>query len=158
MVGLQVRGMSKSQARDVADKFLDSVGLGEFKASYPSQLSGGMAQRVGIARALALHPRLLLLDEPFAAVDAFTRLKLQDELRSMLELVNPTVILVTHDVSEAITLGDRIVVMTSRPGAVKSEIDVTARDHDKSSKDYAALLARVLSDLGVGSDNAGVSQ
>ena len=96
-------------------RFLDPVGLAEFKDAYPNQLSGGMAQRVGIARALALRPRLLLLDEPFAAVDAFTRLKLQQDLKGLFRRYRPTVMFVTHDVPEAIALGDVIVVMSQRP-------------------------------------------
>ncbi len=148
-VGLETRGASKRDARRIADEFLATVGLADFARAYPSQLSGGMAQRVGIARALALQPRLLLLDEPFAAVDAFTRLTLQGELISMLDLVKPTVVLVTHDVSEAITLGHVIVVMSNRPAGVKAVIPVAEEDRDKSTAAYAHRLAQVLGELGV---------
>ncbi|MGM7671580.1 ABC transporter ATP-binding protein [Microbacterium sp. A93] len=149
-VGLEVRGHKRAEAKKLAHDFLAKVGLADYARAYPRQLSGGMAQRVGIARALALQPRLLLLDEPFASVDAFTRITLQGELRRMLELVQPTVILVTHDVSEAITLGDQVVVLSTRPAGIKTIIDIDEADRDKSSPSYADKLSRILEDLGVG--------
>jgi ABC-type nitrate/sulfonate/bicarbonate transport system ATPase subunit len=151
-IGLRTRGHARRDARAIADRFLDTVGLADFKDAYPSQLSGGMAQRVGIARALALKPRLLLLDEPFAAVDAFTRLKLQQEFKALLKLDRPTVLFVTHDVPEAIALGDVIVVMTQRPARVKTIIPVGREARDRSSPAYALKLAETLEYLGVTSD------
>jgi NitT/TauT family transport system ATP-binding protein len=151
-VGLRTRGHARRDARAIADRFLDTVGLSDFKDAYPSQLSGGMAQRVGIARALALKPRLLLLDEPFAAVDAFTRLKLQQEFKTLLRLDRPTVLFVTHDVAEAIALGDEIVVMTQRPATVQRIIPVAREERDRASPAYARKLAETLACLGVTSD------
>ena len=151
-IGLRTRGHDRRDARRIADEFLDTVGLADFKDAYPSQLSGGMAQRVGIARALALRPRLLLLDEPFAAVDAFTRLKLQQEFKALLRLNRPTVLFVTHDVPEAIALGDVIVVMSQRPASVQRIIPVAREDRDRASPAYARRLAETLECLGVTSD------
>jgi ABC-type nitrate/sulfonate/bicarbonate transport system ATPase subunit len=154
-IGLTTRGHAKHDARRVADEFLDMVGLADFKDAYPNQLSGGMAQRVGIARALALRPRLLLLDEPFAAVDAFTRIKLQDEFKALLKLDRPTVLFVTHDVSEAILLGDVIVVMSQRPARVVRVIPVEPQDRSRASPAYARKLAETLALLGVTDDLEG---
>ncbi|HSC22282.1 MAG TPA: ATP-binding cassette domain-containing protein [Casimicrobiaceae bacterium] len=151
-IGLRTRGQSRRDARRIADEFLETVGLADFSDAYPSQLSGGMAQRVGIARALALRPRLLLLDEPFAAVDAFTRLKLQQEFKALLRLERPTVLFVTHDVPEAIALGDVIVVMSQRPASVQRIIPVAREDRDRASPAYARKLAETLACLGVTSD------
>lgn len=151
-IGLRTRGHDRRAARRIADAFLETVGLSEFSDAYPNQLSGGMAQRVGIARALALRPRLLLLDEPFAAVDAFTRLKLQQEFKALLRLNRPTVLFVTHDVSEAILVGDTIVVMSQRPASVLRIIPVTREDRNRASPAYARKLAETLECLGVTSD------
>jgi NitT/TauT family transport system ATP-binding protein len=151
-IGLRTRGRNRRDAQRIADEFLGSVGLADFADAYPSHLSGGMAQRVGIARALALKPRLLLLDEPFAAVDAFTRLKLQQEFKGLLKMSRPTVLFVTHDVPEAIALGDVIVVMTQRPAAVQRIIEVTREDRNRASPAYARRLAETLECLGVTSD------
>ena len=148
-IGLQTRGQKARDAQRVADEFLEIVGLADFADAYPSQLSGGMAQRVGIARALALKPRMLLLDEPFAAVDAFTRLKLQQEFKTLLKLNRPTVLFVTHDVPEAIALGDVIVVMSQRPASVLRLIPITRADRDRASPAYASKLAEALECLGV---------
>ena len=154
-IGLRTRGHSRRDAQATADRFLDTVGLADFKDAYPSHLSGGMAQRVGIARALALKPRLLLLDEPFAAVDAFTRLKLQQEFKTLLRLNRPTVLFVTHDVPEAIAIGDIIVVMTQRPATVQRIIPVSRGERDRASPAYARKLAETLECLGVTSDMGG---
>jgi NitT/TauT family transport system ATP-binding protein len=151
-VGLRTRGHARRDARRIAEAFLDTVGLADFKDVYPGQLSGGMAQRVGIARALALKPRLLLLDEPFAAVDAFTRLKLQQELKALLKRYRPTVMFVTHDVPEAIALGDTIVVMSQRPATVQRIIPVAPEERNRASPAYAHKLAETLGCLGVTSD------
>jgi len=148
-IGLRTRGHSRHDARQIADEFLATVGLTDFRDAYPNQLSGGMAQRVGIARALALRPRLLLLDEPFAAVDAFTRLRLQQELVTLLRRYSPTVMFVTHDVTEAITLGDTIVVMSERPATVKQIIPVADVERDRSSAAFAHKLGKTLECLGV---------
>lgn len=151
-IGLRTRGQPKRDAQRTADEFLEMVGLTDFSDAHPSQLSGGMAQRVGIARALALRPALLLLDEPFAAVDAFTRLKLQQEFNGLLKLSRPTVLFVTHDVSEAILLGDFIVALTQRPATVQRIIPVAREDRNRASPAYAQKLAETLECLGVTSD------
>lgn len=151
-IGLETRGQSKREAARRTDEILETVGLAEFKTAYPSQLSGGMAQRVGIARALVLKPRLLLLDEPFAAVDAFTRLTLQQEFKSLLTIDEPTVVFVTHDVPEAIALGDAVVVMTQRPGTVKTIIPIEDEARNRASSAYSHKLAEILAHLGVTDD------
>jgi NitT/TauT family transport system ATP-binding protein len=153
-IGLTTRGHSKHDAGKVADEFLEKVGLGDFRDAYPNQLSGGMAQRVGIARALALRPKLLLMDEPFASVDAFTRLKLQQEFKALLKSDRHAVLFVTHDVSEAILLGDVIVVMSPRPATIQRIIKIEREDRNRASPSYARKLAEALECLGVTSDSA----
>jgi ABC-type nitrate/sulfonate/bicarbonate transport system ATPase subunit len=119
-------------------------------AAYPAQLSGGMRQRVAIARALVNRPRFLLLDEPFGALDALTRLRLQDELRRIVRHEGITAILVTHDVDEAVYLGDRIVVMQSDPGRIASILPVTLHEpRGRSHPSFIRLRDRVLALLGV---------
>lgn len=155
-IGLRTRGATRAEARQRADGMLETVGLAAFADAYPSQLSGGMAQRVGIARALALRPSLLLMDEPFASVDAFTRLKLQAELKALLARLRPTVVFVTHDVSEAILLGDRIIVMSPRPARVQTVIPVVAGDRDRAGPGYVAKMTWALRELGVETDLSAV--
>lgn len=130
------RTRSKREMEDIADKYLNLVGLKDFKNKYPSQLSGGMQQRVAIARAFAMNPGILLMDEPFGAVDAKNRVILQELLLNLWDngTERKTVILVTHDIDEAILLSDRIVVMSASPGTVKKEIAIDfERPRDRSS-------------------------
>jgi len=145
-------GLKGADTRARAEAALTEVGLDHRLDAWPATLSGGEAQRVSLARALVRDPGLLLLDEPFAAVDAFTRLKLQQEFKALLKLNRPTVLFVTHDVPEAIALGDVIVVMTQRPASVQRIIPVAREDRDRASPAYARKLAETLACLGVTSD------
>lgn len=122
--GLEVAGLSKAERRERARHYIELVGLSSFENSYPHQLSGGMQQRVGIARALAIEPDALLMDEPYGALDVQTRDLLQTELLRIWEQERKTVIFVTHSIEEAIFLADRIVVMTPRPGRIDRIIEV----------------------------------
>ncbi|WP_320201304.1 ABC transporter ATP-binding protein [Agrobacterium sp. rho-13.3] len=142
--------LSRAQKHDAVREHLDLVGLTQFARAYPSQLSGGMAQRVAIARALVNRPRFLLLDEPLGALDALTRLKLQDELKRIVKHEKTTALLVTHDVDEAVHLGHRIVVMQPHPGRIATILNIpeTAR-RDRSSRDFIDLRDQVLRLLGV---------
>ncbi|MEZ2127182.1 MULTISPECIES: ABC transporter ATP-binding protein [unclassified Sinorhizobium] len=144
---LEVRGVQKRERTEKARYFLSLFGLSGFEDRFPNQLSGGMQQRVAIARALATDPEVLLMDEPFAALDAQTREILQAELLRIWEKINTTVIFVTHSIDEAIYLADRIVVMTARPGTVKEIIDIDLprpRDGDiRASTEFNAHRGRV---------------
>ena len=132
--------LSKSQRRILASEAIDKVGLREFANLLPCQLSGGMAQRVAIARALVTKPSILLLDEPFSALDSFTRMQLQDRLLEIWNYDLPTMILVTHDVEEALVLSDRILVMRSNPGRIHQEFKIDLSRKRKRSD--CALQAR----------------
>lgn len=123
-MGLEIRKVPKRERKETAEHFLDLVGLSGFVHRYPHELSGGMRQRVAIARALAYSPDLLLMDEPFAALDAQTREILQAELLRIWEAHKKTIVFITHSLDEAIYLSDRIAVMTHRPGRIKSILDV----------------------------------
>jgi len=123
-VGLEIRGVSRIKRRAVAEEYLDLVGLTGFGQRYPHEISGGMKQRVAIARSLAYQPDVLLMDEPFAALDAQTREILQGELLRIWEQRRKTIVFITHSLDEAIFLSDRIAVMTKRPGTVKQIIEV----------------------------------
>lgn len=145
--GLRARGVLAKQRHRVAE-FIDLVGLTGFATSFPHQLSGGMAQRVAIARALINEPTVLLLDEPMGALDSFTRVELQDKLLDLWQGLGSTMILVTHDVDEAIYLSDRIVVMTPRPGRISEVIPVTLeRPRSRDSEDFLHLRGRILDRL-----------
>jgi NitT/TauT family transport system ATP-binding protein len=120
LLGPELLGLDRQQARSRAEDLLIRYGLGEFLYSLPSQLSGGMRQRAALARTLCPNPDLLLLDEPFSALDYQTRLALSDEIAAILASEKKTVILVTHDIGEAISMADRVVVMSRRPGCIKS--------------------------------------
>jgi NitT/TauT family transport system ATP-binding protein len=123
-VGLDVAGVPRKDGNDRARHWLDRLGLGEFVDAYPDTLSGGMKQRVSIARALAVEPEILLMDEPFAALDAQLRTVLQDELLAIWQSDRRTVVFITHSLEESILLGDRIVVMSARPGRLIADVPV----------------------------------
>ena len=122
--GLEISGMPKARQEQIAQEFVEKVGLKGFEKTYPRGLSGGMKQRVAIARALANNPAILLLDEPFGALDAQTRSLMQELLTQIWEELHKTILFVTHDVEEAIFLSDRVFIMTARPGKIKAEIDI----------------------------------
>jgi NitT/TauT family transport system ATP-binding protein len=124
LYGLECAGLSRAEREDCARDFINLVGLEGFEDSYPSQLSGGMKQRAAIARTLAINPNILLMDEPFGALDAQTRSLMQSELLRIWEHSPKTVIFVTHDVQEAVYLANRVIVMSARPGRVKATIDI----------------------------------
>ena len=124
MFGLEMKGMRGAELRDTAMRYLDLVGLKESANRRPHQLSGGMKQRVGIARALAIDPKVLLMDEPFGALDAQTRETMQEELTRLWERTKKTIVFVTHDIDEAVYLGDRVVVLTARPGRIREEVKI----------------------------------
>jgi NitT/TauT family transport system ATP-binding protein len=130
--GLEAKGLPAAVRRERAEKYLELVGLQSFADRYPHELSGGMKQRVAIARSLAFDPEVLLMDEPFAALDAQTRESLQDELLRIWKATGKTILFITHGIDEAIYLGQRVAVLTSRPGRIKQivdvEIDRTAED------------------------------
>ncbi|MHC6180307.1 ABC transporter ATP-binding protein [Clostridium sp. JNZ X4-2] len=122
--GLEIKGMTKDLKHQISKKFIDLVGLNGFENRYPHELSGGMKQRVAIARALAYDPEVLLMDEPFAAVDAQTRESLQEELLNIWEKTNKTIVFITHSIEEAVFLADRVVVMSTNPGRIKEIINI----------------------------------
>jgi ABC-type nitrate/sulfonate/bicarbonate transport system ATPase subunit len=142
--GLVARGVLRERRHEV-DAFLDLVGLEAFANAYPHQLSGGMAQRVALARALINHPKILLLDEPLGALDAFTRMRMQDEVLRLWRARGTTMVLVTHDIDEAIYMSDRIVIMSPRPGRVERIIDVDLeRPRERNAPAFFALRAKIL--------------
>ncbi|MGY2006234.1 ABC transporter ATP-binding protein [Nocardia gipuzkoensis] len=129
--GLEAKGLRRKARRELAEHYLELVGLSGFGDRYPHELSGGMKQRVAIARSLAFDPEVLLMDEPFAALDAQTRESLQDELLRIWRATGKTVLFITHGIDEAVYLGQRVAVLTSRPGRVKAIVDVEIdRDSD----------------------------
>jgi ABC-type nitrate/sulfonate/bicarbonate transport system ATPase subunit len=142
--GLVARGLLHEKRGNVND-FIRLVGLETFADSYPHHLSGGMAQRAALARALINDPKVLLLDEPLGALDAFTRMRMQDEVLRLWQMRRTTMLLVTHDIDEAIYMSDRIVIMTQRPGTIDQVIPITLdRPRDRSSSDFLRLRGHIL--------------
>ncbi|ULO09943.1 ABC transporter ATP-binding protein [Paenibacillus sp. 19GGS1-52] len=145
--GLKARKIYQNN-RNKPDEYLDMVGLQGFGDAYPHQVSGGMAQRASLARALINEPKVLMLDEPLGALDAFTRMNLQDELLRLWKLRGTTMILVTHDVDEAVYLSDRIVIMTSRPGQIQEIVEVgMEHPRDRNSPEFIRLRSKILETL-----------
>ncbi|MGH8951552.1 MAG: ABC transporter ATP-binding protein, partial [Acidimicrobiia bacterium] len=138
--GLELRGMSRKESREAAEPFLERVGLTRFAEHYPHELSGGMQQRVGLARALAVAPDILLMDEPFGALDAQTRQLMQEDLMRLWDEEQKTVIFVTHSMDEAAYLSDRVLVMDTHPGRVREVLDVPIpRPRDESVRRASAF-------------------
>jgi NitT/TauT family transport system ATP-binding protein len=142
-LGLQARKYGKQQTRDLCREYIDLVGLTAFADYYPRQLSGGMQQRVAIARALVCRPKVLLMDEPFSSVDAFTRVRLQELMLRLWDKLNPTVLLVTHDLDEAVYLSQRVLVLQKSPSVVLEErrIDLPYPRHPLYTREQERFLA-----------------
>jgi ABC-type nitrate/sulfonate/bicarbonate transport system ATPase subunit len=142
--GLRARGLYKAE-KDKVPEFIRLVGLDGFEKSYPHHLSGGMAQRAALARALINQPKVLLLDEPLGALDAFTRMSMQDEILKIWERKRMTTVMVTHDVDEAIYMASRVVVMSARPAKIEQTIDVRiGRPRRRDDGDFLSLRAQIL--------------
>ena len=142
---LKMKGVGRAERRAKAQDFIDLVGLTGFERHYPAELSGGMSQRVGIARALLMNPRVILMDEPFAALDAQTKLEMQEELVQIWQRVGCTIVFVTHSIDEALVLGNRIAVMTRRPGRISDCFDFDMpRPRDITSPEFNDAKRRVM--------------
>ena len=145
---LKMAGLSRAERRDRARTFLRLVHLSHFEDHYVHQISGGMKQRVALARSLALRPKILLMDEPFAALDAQTRDMLHDELERLWKETSPTIVFVTHNVREAVRLGDRVLLMSFRPGRIKSQFEIALpRPRHVEDQDVAHLSKQILGQL-----------
>jgi len=146
---LEFQRIGKLEARKRAVQWLAKVRLQGFESYYPHQVSGGMRQRAALARAFIAHPKTLLLDEPFGALDALTRMSLQDVLRQLIREEQPTVLLVTHDVDEALFLADRILVFSARPATVLKEFYPAHQDKSHDLSEFAAMRREILTLLGI---------
>ena len=143
LYGLEKVGLERAEREKRAQSFIDMVGLSGFEDSYPSQLSGGMKQRTAIARTLAIDPDILLMDEPFGALDAQTRSLMQTELLAIWQRTKKTVIFVTHDVQEAVYLAERVAVMSARPGRIKTIVDTNFDKNDRAVFKQKAFIDKV---------------
>lgn len=146
--GLKMKGVPQKERDVLATEKIKDVGLIGFEDKYPKALSGGMRQRVGLARALALNPKILLMDEPFSSLDTFTAEKLRSDLLGIWQKYKMTIVMVTHFVEEAIELSDKIIVLSKRPAIVKNQIEISlARPRDKRSKEFYVLLDKITSGI-----------
>jgi NitT/TauT family transport system ATP-binding protein len=142
--GLKMAGVPRGERARIADRYLDLVGLQPFRQAFPKELSGGMKQRVAIARALANNPKILLMDEPFGALDAQTRRLMQDELTKIWAATGKTILFVTHAIEESLLLADRVVVMSPRPGRIRAVLAVPLpRPRSDVAGDFVALKAEI---------------
>ncbi|MFO7295298.1 MAG: ABC transporter ATP-binding protein [Clostridia bacterium] len=147
-LGLEAKKLKRKERRRIAEEYIKLVGLSDYKKHHPPQLSGGMQQRVALARALAVEPKILLMDEPFGALDAMTRMHMQDEIERIWQEKKKTIIFVTHDIEEAVFLADRIVIMTPSPGRVKTIIEVPLpRKRDRTSLDFLKIKDKVFTEF-----------
>jgi NitT/TauT family transport system ATP-binding protein len=153
--GLEVQGSKREERLAVARQYLDLVGLASFEKNLPYELSGGMRQRVSVARALATEPAALLMDEPFGALDAQTRNLMQTELQEIWRKTRKTILFVTHSVDEAVFLADRIVVLTKRPGRIREIVPVKkcAHPRDRTCADFVEIRRHVLDLISGGSSD-----
>ena len=143
-IGFALNGVPKDERAEAVREYIRLVGLEGFEKSYPSQLSGGMAQRAGIARALVNRPPVLLLDEPFGALDTFTKISLQNELKRIQRESHTTMLMVTHDIDEAVYLSDRVIVMSSRPGTIRQIIPVELSEpRNRNSYEFLEIRRRI---------------
>ncbi|HOO13209.1 MAG TPA: ABC transporter ATP-binding protein, partial [Bacillota bacterium] len=155
LLGLEIKGTLTAQSKEKAEALLQKYGLGDFKDHYPHQLSGGMRQRVALIRTLAIDPDILLLDEPFAALDYQTRLKVADDIWKIIKKESKTAIMVTHDIAEAISMSDRVVVLTKRPAQVKSihKLDFTCEERTpikcREAPEFRVYFNRIWKELDV---------
>lgn len=146
--GLELKGVPRMERRKTASDYIDLVGLTGFEDNYPHELSGGMAQRTALARVLSYDPDILLMDEPFASVDALTREGLQEELLRIWNTTGKTILFVTHSIDEVVFMADRVAVLSARPGHVKEVVDIDLprpRDHTRGTPEFAALRDHIWS-------------
>lgn len=151
-VGFGLDSIPKKEKKRIVEQHLEMVGLSGFGNSYPCQLSGGMSQRAAIARGLVNNPTILLLDEPFGALDALTRIQMQKEIIRIQKEQKTTMVMVTHDIDEAIVLADRIVVMSARPGEIKDIIPVSTGERVRNSENFNAIKKKIYNYLFEDSD------
>lgn len=143
-LGLETKKVPKEEQKKIAQKYIEMVGLKGAEKKRPRQLSGGMQQRVAIARALAVNPEILFMDEPFGALDAITRMKLQDDILQICRTTQKTIVFVTHDIEEAIYLADRVIILDANPGQIKADLRIPlGKNRDRTSEDFLAIRDKI---------------
>ena len=143
-LGLESQKIPKEEQKKIAKKYIEMVGLKGNEKKRPRQLSGGMQQRVAIARALAVNPEILFMDEPFGALDAITRMKLQDDILNICQTAKKTIVFVTHDIEEAIYLADRVIILDANPGRIKADLRIPlGKNRDRTSEDFLMIRDKI---------------